>query len=547
MKKLFARFTGGFQYVAGAIMIPIIVLVVCGLLMGFAAPFANYVFSPGSIPHTISLALVSIARMIIGNLSLWFVAGISFGLAKNNKGYAALAGVFMLMSFNTVINVMASVNGFTADTVQVDHLMTEMGYGEDQAIIFTKMFAPVLGIFTYDMSIFSALLCGGLVGWMMNTWGDIKLPNLLSFFAGPKFVILLVPFFALIAGGIMYYVWPLASSGITQLGMYIGRSGLMGTFVYGMVDRALLPFGLHHLVTLPLLYTQLGGSMVVDGITVMGTRNIDNALAGSPDATSYLVRNFTTGRIPLNLGAWPGAALAMILAAKKENRAKAMAVIIPAVFTATFVGVTEPMEFTVLFSNPLVYYLFHVPMAGLSYFLAEATRVSIQGFAVIFMIPNALQPHKMHAMSLLWLIPLYFIVYFVVFRWAIKRFDIKTPGRGDRLGLVSREEYQEKAGLTTGSTTATAGTATATATAVETDLTSGIIAAFGGRDNIVSVENCATRLRVKVKDPDLVAPTATWQSELEALGVVQNAENFQIIYGPRVTNISADVNARLES
>lgn len=531
MKKYLSRFTGAFQYVAGAMMIPIICLVVCGLLMGFASPFVNYILPAGSIPHTFALMLMKIASMIMGNLPLWFVAGISFGLAKNNKGYAALGGVFLLMSLNTVISVLASAHGYTAATNNVDALMG-MGMLKDEAIVFSKMWTNVLGIFSYDMSIFGAIICGATIGILMNKWGDIKLPNVFSFFAGPKFIILIIPFFACLEGTIIYYLWPVINNGISHVATFIGNSGLLGTFVYGVIDRALLPFGMHHLVTFPLQYTELGGKMLVDGIEVLGTKNIETAIIGSATATTYLVRNFTSGRILCNLGAWPGAALAMYMCAKPDQKKKAIAILVPAVFTATVVGVTEPMEFTVLFANPLLYYLVHVPLSGLAFLLTEATKVSIQGFALIFMIPNILQPDKVHAMSLLFLVPIYFLTYFLIFRWAIVKFDIKTPGRGvDK--LISKKEFQASVGLAdsgSGKTTTVAG-----------DLISGIIDCFGGPDNIINVENCATRLRVQVKDASVVADKDFWVSQMEAMGVVINGNNYQIIYGPRVTNICSDV------
>lgn len=535
-KKFMARFTGGFQYIAGAMMIPIIILVVCGLLMGFASPFVNFILKEGTISYNFAFMLSKIASMIMRNLPLWFVAGLSFGLAKKNKGYAALAGVFMLMAFNTVIGLNAQLSGITPETLNVEYLVEALNFTENQAIVYTKLFTNVLGVFTYDMSIFGAILCGSIVGILMNKWGDIKLPNMFSFFAGPKFIIVIVPFFAVFAGTAMYYIWPMINNGISYLASFIGRSGLFGTFVYGVVDRALLPFGLHHLVTMPLRYTELGGTMVIDGVKYFGTTNIENALIGSATATSYLVRNFTSGRIPINLGAWPGAALAIYLTARKENRKKVLAILIPAVFTATIVGVTEPIEFTVLFASPVLYYLVHVPLSGLAFVLTELTKVSIQGFAVVFMLPNILQPEKVQAMSLLYLVPMYFAIYFFVFRFAILKFNLKTPGRGEEVSeLVSKKEYQEKIGLTTNSAKKeTTGT-----------LAERIIDGFGGKDNIVSVENCATRLRVKVKDTKLVVTKEVWMNDLEAIGVVERAENYQIIYGPRVMNIATDVNELL--
>lgn len=527
MKKF--NFQASFQSFAGGMMIPIIVLVVCGLLMGFASPFANFILEKGTVPWQLAKILMKIASLIIHNVPLWFVIGITFGLSRQNKGYAALAGIFMLMAVNTVIATMASFDGITAKTLSVDWLIENRGMTADAAIIYSKMFKNVLGVFTYDTSIFGSIVCGILTSWLMNKWDNKTLPNVLGFFAGPKFIILLVPFFAVFTGIIMFYMWPIIGGAIQSLSRLIGETGLFGTFLYGVTDRALLPIGLHHLVTLPLRYTELGGSMLIDNFIINGTKNIEIALTGSADATGYLVRNFTSGRIPLNLGAWPGAALAMYVTCKPENRKKMLAIVIPAVFTATFVGVTEPIEFTTLFASPMLYFLVHVPLAGLSFFLTEATEVSIQGFAVIFMLPNILQPEKVHALSLLILIPTYFALYFFIFRWAIVKFDLKTPGRSNsKIEFASKKDMKKGSGLKG-------------AVVTKNKLEEQIVTGLGGRENIVSVENCATRLRVQVKDPSLVVAKEIWVEELSAMGFVSNDTAIQVIYGPSVTNISSNI------
>ncbi len=542
MKKNFADLSGKFQYIAGAMMNPIIILVICGLFMGFFSPLTNFILEPGTILYTVAFMFTRVASMIMGNLALWFVIGITFGLTHENKGWAVFTAVFLFMGVNTVIGANAGLNGITAANVNdLEYLMT-LGYTADSALVTSKLFSNVLGVFTYDMSIFNSLVCGAVTSVLMNKWGNIKLPSALAFFAGPKFIMLITPIFAVIIGLMLYYVWPIANTVISSLGAFIGQTGLFGTFIYGVADRALLPFGLHHLITMPLRYTELGGSMIIDGVLYEGTTNIGNALIGSPTATSYLIRNFTSGRILTNLGAWPGAALAMWQVAKPENRKKVLALLIPAVFTATFVGVTEPIEFTVLFANPLLYYLVHVPLSGVAFVLTELTQVSINGFAVMFMIQNILQPDKVQAMSLLVLVPVYFGLYYFIFKWAIVKFNIKTPGRGDdnSAKLVSKKEYQKSIGLTKNTESSETGSE-------EEVLAANIVDAFGGADNIVSVTNCLSRLRVKVVDPSLVAEKEYWTDALEATGVVVSKENFQIIYGPRVINIATNVKKEVET
>ena len=539
MKKGKSNFTAKLQYFGGAMMIPIIILVVCGFCMGIGSPFANFIFPQGSIPWVFASLLMRIGSMIMSNIPIWFTVGIAFGLARQNKGYAGLAALFMMFATNTVISTLLSLQGITPATCNVEGIMAALGQTAEQAEVTMNMYKTVGGIFTYDMSIFISLICGGLTGFLMNKYGNKKLPDMFSFFAGAKFVVLITPLVAIVIGIILFYFWPFVNTGIQSLATFIANSGLVGTFVHRVIDRALLPFGMHHLINFPLFYSPLGGSAIVDGVEYFGTVQIRNALVASKDATSLLIRNYSQGKAIINIAGWSGAMLAMYHTARKENRKKMLSMMIPALFTSAFVGVTEPMEFTVLFANPLLYYLVHVPLAGLAAVLSEATAVSMQGDAILFMISNILQPQKVHAMSLLWIMPLFFALYYFIFKWLILKFNVQTPGRGEAkdVRLASKDEIKARQ-------KGEANTSTANLSNDEI-FAQNIIDCFGGPDNIISVENCATRLRVGVKDASLVAPKDFWVNSLGAMGVVENDTNYQIIFGPKVINICADVKKAL--
>lgn len=518
------KLKGIFQAFAGAMMVPIIVLVMAGFCVGFGAPLASMIFEAGSIPQIIASMIAAMGSMVMKNLPFWFAIGVCLGLAKQEKGWAAFSAFVMFMLVNTAISVYAGAQGWNAATVTVENLTGVLGYEINAAKQFSSLWTSLGGIFTLDMSIFGALVTGIVTALIHNKLYDLKLPNALSYFAGPRAVIMVAPFVAVILGICFFYLWPFMATGMRFISEMISTSGLFGTFAYGVIDRALLPFGLHHLVTLPLRYSDIGGSMLVDGIMRNGINEINMALTSSLDATSYLIRDFTSGRILSNFGSLPGAALAMYVCAKKENKKKAAAILIPTVLTAFLVGITEPIEFTILFASPLLYYLVHVPLSGLAFVLTELTKVSIQGFALVFMIPNVLQPDKVHALSLIVLIPIFFALYFFVFKWAILKFDIKTPGRKDEgFKLFSKKDLKKKE-------------------KGNVDVfTMEIVENFGGKDNMISVENCATRLRVKVKDQTLVSADEIWMESLNAMGVVRNGESFQIIYGPQVGGIASDV------
>ena len=522
------KIKGVLQLFAGAMMVPIIVLVAAGFCVGFGAPIAM-LMPQGSIFQAFFNLLSSIGSMIMNNTPLWFVIGISFGLAKQEKGWAAFSGFVMFMFVNTVIGKYASFQGWDAQTTTVDHLMNTLHYTLSEAQDFNQLWTTIAGMFTMNTSIFGSIIIALVTVWLHNRLYDCKLPNAFSYFAGPRAVIILAPLVAIVLGIALYYVWPYVAMCMRQLASFITSSGLFGTFLYGVADRSLLPFGLHHLVTLPLKYSYLGGSMVVDGVLYEGVANINTALVASADAVGLLVRNFESGRILSNFGSLTGAGLAMYVCAKKENRKKAAAILIPTVLTAFLVGITEPIEFTILFASPALYYLVHVPLSGLAFVLTELTQVSIQGFAAIFMIPNLLQPDKVHAMSLLILIPLFFLLYFVIFRWAIIKFDIPTPGRRDNtFRLAGKKEIKaHKQGNK------------------DQVLAMEIVENMGGKTNILSVENCATRLRVTLADRDRMAEDALWH-ELGAMGVVRNGNQFQIIFGPQVMSIATAVKQYLQ-
>ena len=532
--KDFSKLQSKLQYLGGSMMIPIILLVVCGFCMGIGSPLANFILTKGSILHTIAVLFMRIGGMIMGNLPVWFSIGLAFGLTKENKGWAALIAVFMLFSINNTIQTLLSMKGITAATCNVDGFVA-LGYTIEQAKIQIPMYRTVAGFFTYDMSIFVALIVGGLTSFLMNHYGNVKLPDMLGFFAGPKFVVVLTPLFAVPVGALLFFLWPYVNVGIQSLSTFMATSGLVGTFVNRILDRCLLPFGMHHLINFPLFYSALGGSMTIDGVLYNGTAEIGQALVASPTATTFLVRNWNQGKNIINIAGWSGAMLAMYHTALPENRKKVLAIMIPALFTAAVVGVTEPMEFTILFANPLLYYLVHVPLAGCAAVLSEAMHVSLDGDALVFMTSNLLQPQKVHAMPLLFLYPLFFCLYYFIFKWFILKFNVMTPGRKkeESVRFASKTEIKE---YKTGANETTDSKFTE-----GVDFAQSIVDCFGGADNITTVENCLSRLRVTVKDASLVVAKDVWINDLQAMGVVITGNNFQIIYGPRVNKIATDV------
>lgn len=522
MKNIQARL----QTFAGAMMVPIILLVLVGFFVGIGSAFTNYILPKGNIVYDLFTMITNLGFMFMGNLQLWFAVAIAFTLAKKEKGWAAFAGLILYFSFMRGIEGYAAIQGWTAETTAVDTLM-QNGYTQQAAMNFNALWSNSLGIYSYNMGIFSGIVTGIITAVLHNKFVDTKLPAMFAFFAGTKFVIIIVVLASIPIALGFYYIWPYIAGALQSITGFIRTSGLLGTFVFGTLDKMLLPFGIHHLIAFPIEYTQVGGTMVIDGVMYEGVKNIMNGQAASAQATGYITRNFTNGRLLFQLAGLPGAAFAMYHCANPENKKKVAALLVPSVFTLALVGISEPIEYTFLFVAPALYWLVYAPLCGLTYVLAEITQISINGTALFFMIPNLFQPQKVHAMAALWLLPLTFIVYFFVFKLAIVKFNLTTPGRGNdnEIKLMSKKEYNK----------------IKHSEAEAVSLEQGIINGLGGPDNIETVTCCASRLRVTLKDDALVVSDDMWKHNYEALGIVRGKNRIQIIYGVRVGNITTKI------
>lgn len=528
MKKIQAKM----QTFSGAMMVPIILLVLVGFFVGIGSSFTNYLIPEGTLIHNLFSMITNLGFLFMNNLALWFAVAISFTLAKKEKGWAAFAGVIMFFCYMRGIEGWAGMQGFTEETVATEALMAN-GYGQQEALNFNALWGMNVGMFGYNMGIFSGIVSGLVTAYLHNRFVDTSFKEMFAFFSGTRFVIIMVTLASIPLSIITYYAWPPIGTLLQSLTTTITSSGLFGTFLFGAADKALLPFGIHHLIAFPIEYSSVGGTMTIDGVVYEGVRNIINGQAASPTAVGYITRNFTTGRILFQLAGIPGAAYAMWKVANPENRKKVASIFIPAVFTLAMVGISEPFEYTFLFVAPALYWLVYAPLAGLSYVLAEVFKISINGHALFFMIPNLFQPHKVHAIHLLWLLPLTFALYYFAFKFVILKFNLKTPGRGEgELKLFSKKEYRDLKD----NEPATVNPATDHLTLEEK-----IVYGLGGPDNIESVTNCATRLRVIVKDDSKVVSNEEFEGETGALGVVRAPNSIQIIYGVKVQTVTTKV------
>ncbi|MEG0296879.1 MAG: PTS transporter subunit EIIC [Clostridium sp.] len=539
------------QVIAGAMMIPVILLVVAGVFIGLGSAFVNmdnvaalnltWLIQDGGFLHSFFKVINDLGFMVMRFLPIFFATSIAFGLSKKEKGWGALGGVVLFIGMHTVISTLLGINGLSPETTSAEAFMAA-GMAESAAYSNSSLYGTVLGIFSYDCSIFGAIIAGFVASAVHNKFCQTELPNALSFFSGPRSSMVMIFVAAIFLGCAMYFVWPFVGLALSKLGTFIGTSGLIGTFTFGAMDKALLPIGVHHLIAFPIEYTRVGGVMEVGGVVYEGVNNIRLAQMGDPDTLTYLTRNFTTGRLLIHFAVLPAAALAMYKLADNPNKKKAASILVPAIITAMLVGVTEPIEYTFLFVAPLLYFAIYVPICGITYVLTEAFGVSIMGESLRNMFPNLLQPQKVDALPLLFLIPIFFVVVYLIFTWAIKKFDIKTPGRSSgEVKLYSKKEYRNQQANSEG----IAEVAATTDKDGDSELILSIIEGLGGKENIENVTNCATRLRVELKDISKLYENDFWVNELAASGVVRKTKSVQVIFGPRVITLASKVKQQL--
>lgn len=526
------------QMIGQAMLVPISIITIGSMFMGLGSAFTNKetldalhlgtLLSKGSVGYIAFSVMKATGDVVFRNLPLFFSIGVAFGLAKKEKAWAAFSGAVCFMSMHFILNTLLDSQGITAQTTTTDWLMKNQQLDPVSAVQKASVYTTELGMFTYRMSVFGGMAVGLVTSWLHNRLYNVKLPLVLSFFAGTR----TVPIVTLVVGSLMgvalFFAWPPIGGMLASFSQMIGSSGLFGTFIWAVADKSLLPVGLHHLITTPIRLTDLGGSMDVCGQLVSGTTNIYMAQLGCEETPALLVRGFQSGRVVIHFGALPGAALAMYHCSRSQHKKVVAGLLLPVVATMILFGVTEPIEYTFLFVAPWLFYLVHVPLTGLIFVLTEMADVSIYGGCLKDILPVLLQPNKLNLWGYLWLIPLFFVIYYCLFRFLITRFNVMTPGREEEeaseeeIKLFSKQDFKNKAGE-------------------ENSFAQQIINAFGGPENIVQFDNCISRLRVEVVDASRVAADDVWKKTLRAKGVVHvSNKGFQIIYGPEVVMIAGD-------
>ena len=554
------------QRIGKAVMLPIAALPIAGILLGVGGAFlgiaglenAPAIYQPLlafiSIPavHAVLTVMKNIGDIVFGNLPVLFAVGVAVGLAKKDKGTAALAAVFGFLVMNQTISSLLALGATQLGVLTPDNV------GKYGTYVTTN-----LGIFTLNMSVFGGIITGLVTAALHNKFHTIQMPPVLGFFSGSRFVPIITSLVMALVGGVLAFAWPVVQDGISIVANLVRTSGSIGVFLYGLIERALIPFGLHHVFYTPFWYSSfVEGQVLLNGsvgtfTTVAGANTayfvqLSNmgALVGASASTMGTIVNsttaFMTGKFPFMMFGLPAAAFAMYKAAAPSKKKVVGSLLISAAVTSFLTGITEPLEFTFLFVAPALYAV-HCVLAGFSYMIMAMLKVFIGmtfsggviDFALFGLLPAGAGV-KTNWLYVILVGLVYAVVYYFLFYFLITKFNLKTPGRDENEGetkLFTKADFQAKNGNDKEQPAATSGKGEIAEKAPA------VLAALGGAENIVSVDACITRLRVEVKDKAKVQ-----KDELKALGaagVVEVGNGIQAIFGAKADGYKNEINSIL--
>ena len=530
------------QRIGRSFMLPIAILPVAGLLLGIGSSFTNAttietygltgILGDGTILHSLLMIMNKVGSAVFDNLPLIFAVGVAIGMAKKEKEVSALSAVIAYFVMNTAISAMLINNGQILEN------------GEIAESVLEGTITSVCGIQSLQMGVFGGIIVGLGVAALHNRFYRIQLPNALSFFGGTRFVPIISTIVYMFVGILMYFVWPAVQNGIYALGGLVTGSGYAGTLVFGLIKRALIPFGLHHVFYMPFWQTAVGGTMEVAGQMVQGGQNIffaqladsANIAHFSADATRYF-----SGEFIFMIFGLPGAALAMYQCAKPGKKKAAGGLLLSAALACMATGITEPLEFSFLFVAPALFVV-QVILAGSAYMIAHMLNIAVgltfSGGFLDFFLFGILQGNE--KTSWIRVIPVgivYFFLYYFIFKFMIRKFDFKTPGREEddaETKLYTKADVNARKAAA-GQEQISAG---------EDSVSEAITRGLGGKKNISDVDCCATRLRCTVHDAARINDSIL--KATGASGVVHKGNGVQVIYGPNVTVIKSNLEDYLE-
>lgn len=527
---------GVLQRVGRSFMLPIAVLPVAGLLLGIGSSFTNAtmidtyglqaILGEGTILNMFLTVLSKAGSALFDNLPIIFAVGCAIGMAKKEKEVAALSAVIAYFTMNAAVNAMLVNSGQILDD------------GSIADFVLQGTITSSVGIQTLQMGVFGGIIVGLGVAALHNRFYTIELPSALAFFSGSRFVPIISTVVYVLVGIGMFFAWPMVQNGIYALGGLVTGTGYLGTLIFGIIKRALIPFGLHHVFYLPFWQTGVGGSMEVAGKMIEGGQNIFFAQLADPSTVHFSADacRYFSGEFIFMIFGLPGAALAMYQTAKPEKKKQAGGLLLSAALACMATGITEPLEFSFLFVAPMLFAV-QVILAGAAYMIAHILNIAVgltfSGGLLDLFLFGILQGNA--KTSWLRIIPvgiIYFLLYYGIFKFLILKFNLKTPGREDEdteTRLYTKADYNaaKESGVKGAEVSAL------------------ITAGLGGKANIEDVDCCATRLRCTIKDPEKVQEALLKQSG--SRGVILKGKGIQVIYGPQVAVLKTNLEAFLQT
>lgn len=509
---MFIRFFGQLQRIGKALMLPVAILPAAGILLalGNAMHNAQLVTIAPWLEHEVFVIISSImesaGQIIFDNLPLLFAVGTALGLAGGD-GVAALAALVGYLIMNAT---MGKVMNITIDDI--------FSYADGAKTLSQAAKEPenvlILGIPTLQTGVFGGIIMGALAAWCYNKFYNITLPAFLGFFAGKRFVPIITSVVAIVTGVLLSFVWPPIQEGLNQLSNFLLNKNLtLTTFIFGIIERSLIPFGLHHIFYAPFWF-EFGQYVSHSGELVQGDQRI--WMAQMKDGVEFTAGAFTTGKYPFMMFGLPAAAYAIYRNAKPERKKIVGGLMLSAGLTSFLTGITEPLEFSFLFVAPLLYVV-HVLLAGSSFLVMHLLDVKIgmtfSGGFIDYILYGLLNWDRTNALLVIPVGIVYAIIYYFLFSFVIKRFKLKTPGRED-------EETETKDSSVA-------------------SLPFDVLNAMGGKKNIKHLDACITRLRVEVNEKSSVDVAAL--KALGASGVLEVGNNMQAIFGPKSDQIKHDI------
>lgn len=512
---------------------PLSIIIAAGLLLGIVSILQNpaivgEAFANATTVQTFISGVKAVVSKLFGLLPILFAITVATGLAREDKEIAGLAVVIGFVLFNVVISYLLSLENITSETMAIEYLINH-GHSQAEAFQLSSAYDTVLGVFTFRMSIFGGILVGLWTAIIHNRFHTQQLPAAFSFFSGNRFVPIMTIVTIPVLSIVTYFIWPYVNEVINSLGGLISESGALGTFLYGFSERLLIPTGLHHVLNQMLRFTPFGGTAEINGELISGALNIFNAQMALEEPNLEILREstrfLTQGYHPFQVFGLPAAAFAMYKCAPHGQRRKVKGLFLAGGLTSFATGITEPVEFAFIFISPILY-LFNAFMAGLSFMMMDLFEVAIgnAGGGLMDLTIFGILQGTYTKWPLVVLIGLaYAMTYYFVFKFIIQKFNLATPGRekNGSSDSSSSDEIHETSGTQSNAKFETG------------DLGDKILYALGGRNNVLEIDNCISRLRLVLDDTSIVNKDLLKETGSMGSAVIDK-NNIQVVYGAKV-------------